>query len=195
MKITGFILIPLLALVGVFPFRCLKFEWEPMPVEALSKVETYDVDVYISLTYRGPGSSDPTVMYDMELQLNKRDDVIIGWANTVNRDEYYVHSFMDTKVFFDLAHYMEQHPDVFLDYSEFDPDNPGRLKRYPEAEGWFHFMIRACLVGGEWHDFIIAKKILSNRPVDEEIQYVMDKIRTEFLDELLQHPYIEDSSE
>jgi hypothetical protein len=97
----------------------------------------------------------------------------------------YAYDFPSHQPLQDLVEYMDLHPGIFFDHSEFVGADPGKYILPVGTDEYFEFTIR------DPHDsdnyFCIAKGIVPGQPVAPEIQYVIDEL-TVWKNEILLHP-------
>jgi len=160
-------------------------QWEPMPQSYLAEIRNPDADLQWVLSAGVRDTSDPPEYYQMTLGLHSNGwNVLYGTAMCVSSRAEFSYIFPSSRPFIDLIGYIDENPEVFFNYSEFQSTPPCALT-FPEgSEGGFQLVLLGY--GVEGHYYTIAKELLPGGP--PEIEYVISTIETEFLPELLQHP-------
>jgi len=164
-------------------------EFEPLPIEILDGIESIGESVQIKIVYADFSNIDPESNIRMGLKYHHDDNVVTGFGVDDVYTQEYDHIFTDPQPFWDILNYIEQYPDVFFDYSEFETIPQSHF--LPPEGGVKTFGVE--IIGDPYGDsmeynYCIVKWAVEGEPVSDELQYVFDTLQTEFMDELVTHP-------
>ena len=162
--------------------------WEPLPSSYLSEIGNPEKYLDWTLAMYGYDTSTPPKYVYTNVTLSNEQGILFGAADIPGSDDSFYHTFPSNQAFIDLIGYMYQHQDIFFDYSEFNGAPPGEFILPQGAEEYFQLTLAGYDVYG--HDYCIAKGLVNGGPNPPEIEYVFNEIKTEFLNEILLHPYI-----
>jgi len=162
--------------------------WEPLPAGLISDIQNLDPDLELKIRFNDYESSNPEANLTMWLQYDRVSGKVVALGDRRDFSAQYAYTFTSTQGFIDLVDYILAHQDVFFNYEEFNPSRPGWVFPPEDANESFQLMLLNYSIAHVYHDYCIFKSISPSNPVPE-IQYVIDTLKTQFKDVLLQHPF------
>ena len=199
--ITPLLLIIIVVITPFILFDCLggkSIRFEPLPVEYLSYINDPEMDVRWEISFHVYDNSQPprkvvfSVIYNCGICGSEKYGNIGGELYAVgnladNYREGYSCELPSIQPFLDIVQYIEQHPDIFFDYAEYDV-GPSLPMPFSGGEEFFSLRLLYYNIGWKKHYFSITKGIGGDLPKVPEIEHVINMIKDAFMDELLQHP-------
>jgi hypothetical protein len=164
--------------------------WEPLTPDMLANIEENIIPPeQLKIAFFDYDANNPESKLTMWLTYDPyTGNSIHGEGSRRDFSNQYFYKFTITEEFFDIIDYIIDHESIFFSYDEFDPNRPGRVFPPYDAEEIFQLMLTGVPVGEDHHNYCIFKAISPSNPVPE-IQHVIDLLKTQFRDVLLQHSF------
>jgi hypothetical protein len=160
-------------------------QWEPMPQSYLADIDNPDADLHWAISAGLKDNSNPPELFQLSITLHSCGwNMLTGGAMSLSTPSSFDWTFSSPQPFFDLIDYIDQHPDVFFDYSEFSGTPPCEISLPQGTIEYFQLLVLGY--GVEGHYYTIAKGTVEGGP--PEIDYVISTIKTEFFNEMINHP-------
>jgi hypothetical protein len=162
------------------------FRFEPMPPEILSDIRSHTASKW-TFSFRTYDHSQPPKPMGAVTTYRVDSDTTEGHGLLADGSgQSFSYRFPSSQPFWDLVDYMESHPNVFFDHSEFAGAEPGKFLSPENAGECFEFWVQHYDSVSD-RAFGIAKGPGYGQQSVAETEYVIDELR-DLRDELLQHP-------
>jgi hypothetical protein len=184
-----FVLFPIIASCAKAPIEISSYI-EPLPVSYLSDIDNPvkdELKTKLVLVDLNPPSPQQPIVIGLEYRTGSNELFGSGelWDHSVTYDYQFDPTYIP--LFIDLIEYIENRPDVFFDYDEFEGVPKGQIQQIGKSVLMFSILMQ-FYNGGEV-DYAIDETLDPNEIASPEFQHVIDIMRNTFMAEIIQHPY------
>jgi len=164
--------------------------WEPLTADMLADIEENIIpSEQLKIAFFDYDANNPESRLTMWLEYDLyTHNSIYAVGDRRDFSNQYTYTFTSTEEYFDIIDYIIDHESIFFSHDEFDPNRPGRVFPPDGAEEIFQLMLTGVPDGDELRKYCIMKANVASDPVPE-IEHVIDLLKTQFRDVLLQHPF------
>ena len=162
---------------------------EPLPVEYLDEISTVGIDIGWEIIFIGLDRSLPAEEIWLQVVYNNNSGILKGNADYYAKDESYFWEFESNQPFLNIINYLRVHPDIFFDHSEFSGDPPYQGSYYGDGDPveTFALFVNGNFFDPDYYAYSIGKGTTTGEPAIPEIEFAIELIKSEIMDEVLLH--------
>jgi hypothetical protein len=191
MKILNFLIIISMIIVfspqTAFSLPASRIEWEPLPIEALTDIQSAGDFVSVYFTYWDFTTSQYDEVIQAWVEYIPWDDVVTGYGKNCSLTEEWELMYEGTQDFWDLIDHLGTYPDVFFSYDEFQTVPQIVFPRPEQVEKVLRLTVTGDVYGDYTSHYFCIEKYLVEDSVPE-IEQAFAYFEDNFLDELLLNP-------